>query len=111
MRVLTVLCCIFCSLSLSLSLSLSPQCAFLQPSERMQPSVAGGLQESPQSQGERGELSQLPSRDAATAETSEPGCARPVTFDLLNMVVSYKRIAIYLEPMKDGVEVVRYLLG
>ena len=77
----------------------------------MQPSVAGGLQESPQSQGERGELSQLPSRDAATAETSEPGCARPVTFDLLNMVVSYKRIAIYLEPMKDGVEVVRYLLG
>ncbi|XP_031419710.1 protrudin isoform X10 [Clupea harengus] len=77
----------------------------------MQPSVAGGLQESPQGQGERGELSQLPSRDAATAETSEPGCARPVTFDLLNMVVSYKRIAIYLEPMKDGVEVVRYLLG
>ncbi|XP_076151383.1 protrudin isoform X1 [Alosa pseudoharengus] len=77
----------------------------------MQPTVAGGLQESPQGQGERGELSQLSSREATTAETSELGCPRPVTFDLLNMVVSYKRIAIYLEPIKDGVEVVRYVLG
>ncbi|XP_062404573.1 protrudin isoform X4 [Sardina pilchardus] len=77
----------------------------------MQPTVTAGLQESPQGQGERGELSQVSSRDTATAETSEPGCPRPVTFDLLNMVVSYKRIAIYLEPIKDGVEVVRYVLG
>ncbi|XP_048104499.1 protrudin isoform X6 [Alosa alosa] len=77
----------------------------------MQPIMAGGLQESPQGQGERGELSQLSSREATTAETSELGCPRPVTFDLLNMVVSYKRIAIYLEPIKDGVEVVRYVLG
>lgn len=87
------------------------QCGLPQPSQSMQTSGAGSLQESPQGQGEKGELSQSSSREATTAETSELGCPRPVTFDLVNMVVSYKRIAIYLEPMKDGVEVVRYVLG
>ncbi|KAL2087024.1 hypothetical protein ACEWY4_018083 [Coilia grayii] len=77
----------------------------------MQSNIAGGPQDSPAGQGERTEPSQLPSKDPTTAESSELGCPRPVTFDLLNMVVSYKRIAIYLEPMKDCVEMGRYLLG
>lgn len=43
------------------------------------------------------------------SELGSPRCAP--SFDLLNMVVSYKRMALYLEPLMDVVEVIRVLLG
>uniref|UniRef100_A0AAY4ECC3 Protrudin n=1 Tax=Denticeps clupeoides TaxID=299321 RepID=A0AAY4ECC3_9TELE len=55
-----------------------------------------------------GDITRLPDKDLAATNLAR---ARPPTFDLLKMVVSYKRMAIYLEPVWDIVEVVRYLLG
>uniref|UniRef100_A0A8C1ZMF8 Protrudin n=1 Tax=Cyprinus carpio TaxID=7962 RepID=A0A8C1ZMF8_CYPCA len=43
--------------------------------------------------------------------TSDLGSPRVLTFDLLNMVISFKRMAIFLEPVTDSLEVLRYLLG
>ncbi|XP_013883305.1 protrudin isoform X2 [Austrofundulus limnaeus] len=43
------------------------------------------------------------------SELGSPRCAP--NFDLLNMVVSYKRMTLYLEPVVDAVEVIRFLLG
>ncbi|XP_063058549.1 protrudin isoform X5 [Engraulis encrasicolus] len=79
----------------------------------MSSTVSGGAPDSPHGHGERGEAAhQFPSKELTTStDGSELGCPRPITFDLLNMVISYKRIAIYLEPMKDCVEMGRYLLG
>ncbi|XP_052461973.1 protrudin isoform X5 [Carassius gibelio] len=57
--------------------------------------------------GDRAELTQLPSPDS----TSDLGSPRALTFDLLNMVISFKRMAIFLEPVTDSLEVLRYLLG
>ncbi|XP_077886809.1 protrudin isoform X3 [Ictidomys tridecemlineatus] len=42
--------------------------------------------------------------DAPPAPTKSP------TFDLFNLVLSYKRLEIYLEPLKDAGDGVRYLL-
>ncbi|XP_035990724.1 protrudin isoform X3 [Fundulus heteroclitus] len=42
------------------------------------------------------------------SELGSPRCAQ--NFDLLNMVVSYKRMALFLEPVVDGVELIRYLI-
>lgn len=36
--------------------------------------------------------------------------AKSPTFDLFNLVLSYKRLEIYLEPLKDAGDGVRYLL-
>ncbi|XP_064418987.1 protrudin isoform X2 [Latimeria chalumnae] len=43
-------------------------------------------------------------------EQEEPPACRPQTFDLLSLVISYKRMEIYLEPLCDSADVVRYLL-
>lgn len=59
-----------------------------------------------------GDLTQLPSKDVSSGDsTSELASPKALTFDLLNMVISFKRMAIYLEPITDTVDVLRYLLG
>lgn len=71
-----------------------------------------GSQEASPSTGERTELSQLPSKDTSSLDsTSDLSSSRTVNLDLFNMVISYKRMAIFLEPVTDVVEVLRYLLG
>ncbi|XP_066457188.1 protrudin isoform X3 [Eleutherodactylus coqui] len=49
-----------------------------------------------------------------TMTESRPGSpqvtSKSQAFDLFNLVVSYKRIEIYLEPVRDGWDTVRYLL-
>ncbi|KAI4899294.1 hypothetical protein NFI96_005653 [Prochilodus magdalenae] len=70
------------------------------------------MQEAVQGSGDRADVAQSPAKDGPTLDISaEPGGPRAVTFDLLNMVVSYKRMAIFLEPVTDALEVLRYLLG
>ncbi|XP_066516851.1 protrudin isoform X8 [Hoplias malabaricus] len=70
------------------------------------------MQDTLQGLGDRGDTSQSPVKDAASLDiSSEPRGPRTMTFDLLDMVVSYKRMAIFLEPLTDAVEVLRYLLG
>uniref|UniRef100_A0A8B9HZJ7 Protrudin n=1 Tax=Astyanax mexicanus TaxID=7994 RepID=A0A8B9HZJ7_ASTMX len=62
--------------------------------------------------GDRGDASQSPVKDASSLDSSsESGSSKALNFDLLNMVVSYKRMAIFLEPVTDALEVLRYLLG
>ncbi|XP_006831287.1 PREDICTED: protrudin isoform X6 [Chrysochloris asiatica] len=41
---------------------------------------------------------------------SSPAPNKPPAFDLFNLVLSYKRLEIYLEPLKDAGDGVRYLL-
>lgn len=54
----------------------------------------------------------MSSKDTSSLDsTSDLVSPRTVTFDLFSMVVSYKRMAIFLEPVTDVVEVLRYLLG
>ncbi|XP_048843565.1 protrudin isoform X2 [Brienomyrus brachyistius] len=55
--------------------------------------------------------SQLSPRDAGTIEVSDLSSPKPLTFDLLNMVVSFKRMVIFLEPVNDVMELVKFLLG
>lgn len=43
------------------------------------------------------------------SELGSPRCTQ--NFDLFNMVVSYKRMALFLEPVVDAVELSRFLLG
>ncbi|XP_017291854.1 protrudin isoform X2 [Kryptolebias marmoratus] len=73
----------------------------------------GAFQDPSQGSGERGELVHTLSKDTPgsqdASELGSPRCAP--NFDLLNMVVSYKRMALYLEPAVDAVEVIRFLLG
>ncbi|XP_075699177.1 protrudin isoform X5 [Rhinoderma darwinii] len=49
-----------------------------------------------------------------TMTESQPGSpqvtSKSQAFDLFNLVVSYKRIEIYLEPVRDGWDTVKYLL-
>ncbi|KAM9857595.1 protrudin isoform 2-T2 [Aulostomus maculatus] len=65
------------------------------------------------STGERGELVHTLSKETlGSPDASELGSPRSTpNFDLLNMVVSYKRMALFLEPVVDAVELARYLLG
>ncbi|XP_006831286.1 PREDICTED: protrudin isoform X5 [Chrysochloris asiatica] len=42
---------------------------------------------------------------------SSPAPNKPPAFDLFNLVLSYKRLEIYLEPLKDAGDGVRYLLS
>nr|XP_055060205.1 protrudin isoform X2 [Misgurnus anguillicaudatus] len=68
--------------------------------------------ETPQTGGDRAELTQLTTKDASSGDSSsELASPKALTFDLLNMVISFKRMAIYLEPITDTAEVLRYLLG
>lgn len=72
-----------------------------------------GSGESPHGSGERGELVHSLSKETpGSPDASELGSPRCIpNFDLLNMVVSYKRMALFLEPVVDAVELIRYLLG
>ncbi|KAG7223770.1 hypothetical protein INR49_026452 [Caranx melampygus] len=74
---------------------------------------AGAAQDPSQSTGERGELVHTLSKETpGSPEASELGSPRCIpNFDLLNMVVSYKRMALFLEPVADAVELSRFLLG
>ncbi|KAJ8264503.1 hypothetical protein GJAV_G00150060 [Gymnothorax javanicus] len=77
---------------------------------RMQ-SGAGVSAEGPQVGESRGELVQLPPKDTGGCEMSDLSSPRTLTFDLMNMVISFKRMVIFLEPVNDTVELVRYLLA
>ncbi|XP_034544093.1 protrudin isoform X2 [Notolabrus celidotus] len=63
--------------------------------------------------GEGAELMHTLSKETlGSPDASELGSPRCTPhFDLLNMVVSYKRMALFLEPVTDAVELVRFLLG
>ncbi|XP_047434965.1 protrudin isoform X3 [Mugil cephalus] len=73
----------------------------------------GSFQDPPQGAGERGELVHTSSKETpGSPDVSELGSPRCTpNFDLLNMVVSYKRMALFLEPVADAVELTRFLLG
>lgn len=74
--------------------------------------TASSPHEPSQSGGDRAELTQLPAKDSSSIDSaSELGSPRALTFDLLNMVICFKRMAIFLEPVTDTLEVLRYLLG
>ncbi|XP_029914145.1 protrudin isoform X3 [Myripristis murdjan] len=77
----------------------------------MMPSAAS--QDPSQGAGERGDLMQMSSKETpGSPDASELGSPRSVpNFDLLNMVVSYKRMVLFLEPVIDAVELTRFLLG
>ncbi|XP_057698903.1 protrudin isoform X2 [Corythoichthys intestinalis] len=74
---------------------------------------AAAPQDPYQGAGERGELVHTVSKETlGSPEASELGSPRStLNFDLLNMVVSYKRMALFLEPVTDAIEVARFLLG
>lgn len=74
---------------------------------------AGVAQDPSQGPGERGELVQTLSKETlGSPDPSELGSPRSsLNFDLLNMVVSYKRMVLFLEPIADAVELMRFLLG
>ncbi|CAN9509970.1 unnamed protein product [Ophioblennius macclurei] len=74
---------------------------------------AGGFPDPSQAPGERAELVHSSSKDTAgSPDASELGSPRCTpNFDLLNMVVSYKRMALFLEPVTDALELARLLLG
>ncbi|XP_061576767.1 protrudin isoform X4 [Cololabis saira] len=73
----------------------------------------GAFQDPSQGSVERGEqLHTLPKDTPGSPDASELGSPRCApNFDLLHMVVSYKRMALYLEPVVDGVELIRHMLG
>ncbi|XP_037620882.1 protrudin isoform X1 [Sebastes umbrosus] len=75
--------------------------------------VHGLSQEPSHGTGEGGELAHTLSKETpGSPDASELGSPRcTANFDLLNMVVSYKRMALFLEPATDAVELTRYLLG
>lgn len=70
-------------------------------------------QELTQGAGERGELVHTSSKETPgspdPSELGSPLCTQ--TFDLFNMVVSYKRMALFLKPVTDAVELSCFLLG
>ncbi|KAM7418778.1 hypothetical protein PAMA_016080 [Pampus argenteus] len=74
---------------------------------------AAASQDPLQGTGERGELVHSSSKETpGSPDASELGSPRSTpNFDLLNMVVSYKRMALFLEPVADAVELARFLLG
>ncbi|XP_037117781.1 protrudin isoform X1 [Syngnathus acus] len=66
-----------------------------------------------QGPGERGEMVHTISKETlGSPDASELGSPRStLNFDLLNMVVAYKRMALFLEPVTDAMELARFLLG
>ncbi|XP_019934287.1 protrudin isoform X2 [Paralichthys olivaceus] len=73
----------------------------------------GASQDPSQGTGERGELVHTLSKETpGSPDASELGSPRCTPhFDLHNMVVSYKRIALFLEPLAEAMELSRFLLG
>lgn len=73
----------------------------------------GVSQDASQGAGEAGELVHTASKETLgspdASELGSPQCTKH--FDLYNMVVSYKRMALFLEPVTDAVELIRFLLG
>ena len=72
---------------------------------------AAGLSPDPPGQGDLGPAS---SRDVPGSPGDTPGPGSPRSaprFDLLGMVVSYRRMALFLEPASDALELSRSLLG
>ncbi|XP_033883253.2 protrudin-like isoform X3 [Acipenser ruthenus] len=59
--------------------------------------------------GERVDLAELAHGDAVP-ELPELHSPKPQTFDLFNMVISFKRMEIFLEPLTDIWELVKYIL-
>ncbi|KAM3623308.1 uncharacterized protein V6R79_009806 [Siganus canaliculatus] len=70
-------------------------------------------QDSSQGTGEGAELMHTSSKETLgspdASELGSPRCTQ--NFDLFSMVVSYKRMALFLEPVTDAVELTRFLLG
>ncbi|XP_026215913.1 protrudin isoform X1 [Anabas testudineus] len=70
-------------------------------------------QESSHGAGERGELVHTLSKETPgspdASELGSPRCTQ--NFDLFNMVVSYKRMTLFLKPVIDAVELSSFLLG
>ncbi|XP_018606182.1 protrudin isoform X1 [Scleropages formosus] len=73
--------------------------------------AAAVAQEGAVKAGELCESIQLPPKDTSTSEMSELSSPKALTFDLLNMVISFKRMVIFLEPVNDMLELVKFLLG
>ncbi|XDV15865.1 hypothetical protein PO909_015824 [Leuciscus waleckii] len=74
--------------------------------------TASSPHELPQTGSDRAKLIQCPAKDSSSIDSaSELGGPRALTFDLLNMVICFKRMAIFLEPVTDTLEVLRFLLG
>ncbi|XP_029296777.1 protrudin isoform X2 [Cottoperca gobio] len=73
----------------------------------------GVARDSSRGTGEGGDLARTLSKETpGSPDASELGSPRCTpNFDLLNMVVSYKRMALFLEPAGDAVELTRFLLG
>lgn len=73
----------------------------------------GMSQDPSQSTGEGGELVHTLSKETpGSPDASELGSPRCTpNFDLFNMVVSYKRMALFLQPVTEAVELTRFLLG
>uniref|UniRef100_A0A3B4YT26 Zinc finger, FYVE domain containing 27 n=1 Tax=Seriola lalandi dorsalis TaxID=1841481 RepID=A0A3B4YT26_SERLL len=70
---------------------------------------AGASQDPSQGTGEL--VHTLSKETPGSPDASELGSPRCIpNFDLLNMVVSYKRMALFLEPVADSVELSRFLL-
>ncbi|XP_068995839.1 protrudin isoform X3 [Embiotoca jacksoni] len=75
----------------------------------------GAVQDPSQGPGERGERGELvhtfSKENPGSPDASELGSPRCTqNFDLLNTVVSYKRMSLFLEPITDAVELSRFLL-
>lgn len=75
--------------------------------------MQGASQDPSQSAGEGGELVHTLSKETpGSPDASELGSPRCTpNFDLFNMVMSYKRMALFLEPVTEAVELTRFLLG
>ena len=71
------------------------------------------VQESSQVAADGGELLHTSSKEnIGSPDASESGSPRCTQhFDLFNMVVSYKRMVFFLEPVLDTLELTRFLLG
>ena len=116
--------CVCLCRSVSLTPFIYPLCLcppFSPPLVGMKPGV-GACQDPCQGGpgvGDRGDdtLVSLPPKDTpgspagSPSELGSPGPRQAATFDLLKMVVSYKRMALFLEPLTDTLELARYLLG
>ncbi|XP_037326921.2 protrudin isoform X1 [Pungitius pungitius] len=74
--------------------------------------MQGGSQGPSHGAGDVGELAHTLSKETlGSPDASELGSPRCTpNFDLFNMVVSYKRMALFLEPAADAVELSRFLL-
>uniref|UniRef100_A0A3P9K9Q6 Protrudin n=2 Tax=Oryzias latipes TaxID=8090 RepID=A0A3P9K9Q6_ORYLA len=73
--------------------------------------TSGTCQDPPQGSGGQGELAHSSKDTPGSADTFELGSPRcSPNLDLLNMVVSYKRMAVFLEPLVDVVDVIGFLL-